>query len=333
MHKIIIRMPNWLGDAIMATAILQDIKNKFSNSEITLMCLEEHVTLFENIPFINDLLSFKKFNFFKIKDRRNLIKKIKNNNYDIGILLTNSFSSAWFFFFGKVKKRLGYKYHFRSLLLNIKSKPQVKKLHLVSRYKTLLTKIQIPISFSAPTIYLNKKTLLNVKSLLNKKKKQIIIGINPLAEYGPAKCWPKEKFIEICQKLLQDANIFLIFFSNKTQKNNIFAITKHLEKDNILDLSGKTSIMELCCYISLCNCFISNDSGPMHIAAALKTPLIAIFGSTCPISTGPYNHGVIIKKDIRCSPCFKRHCPKEFTCMNKITTEEVLKKTHEIIYI
>ena len=334
MKKIIIRMPNWLGDTIMASSIIQDVKTKFFNSHITLMCLEEHKSLFENNDFIDEILSFKKFKFFNHKLRRNLIKTLKKNQYTLGILLTNSFSSAWLFFFGKIKKRIGYKTHFRSFLLNISAKKEPKKRHLIYHYKNLLTQLQIPISSSSPNIYVKKDTLLKTKTTIEKiiGKEKIIIGINPLAEYGPAKCWPKEKFIQMCRVLQQDKNIFILFFSHETHKDKILEITNHLNKQNTINLSGKTSIMELCCFIKLCNCFISNDSGPMHLAAALKIPLIAIFGSTCPISTGPYNHGIIIKKEIKCSPCFKRNCPHDFSCMNKITVQEVLNKIYELIY-
>ncbi|MBN2479966.1 MAG: glycosyltransferase family 9 protein, partial [Parachlamydiales bacterium] len=168
------------------------------------------------------------------------------------------------------------------------------------------------------------KDILQKYGVINTKRK--IIGINSLAAYGDAKCWPIGRYLEVAKKLSKEKDVFVVFIGDKKAQrvleDNFF---KNLPP-NIINLAGKTDLNLLISIINEFDLFLTNDSGPMHIASALNIPIVAIFGSTCDILTGPYNGGEIINKRVECSPCFKRQCPIDFRCMLKITTDEVFEK-------
>lgn len=325
--KIIIRMPNWIGDLIMATPILTDLRDKYKNAEITVMCQKPLSELLQEDPSINEIFAFEKIPnaFLRKIERRDLIFRLREGNYDLGILLTNSFSSSWWFYRGGVKFRLGFPGHFRSYLLNSSPTPP-ENTHQVEVYKKLLESLGIPISNTLPRIFLRKEELNDAKTLLEQRgaTNHKLIGISPGAAFGPSKRWPEENFLALAKKLSSDPNVRVVFVGDSSVTP--FAKKVVRELDSVIDLTGATSLRMLCAIISLCDLFLTNDSGPMHIAAALKVPLIALFGSTSPEKTGPYKHGEVLYKKVSCSPCFKRVCPIDFPCMKKISVDEVYEK-------
>lgn len=316
-ENIIVRMPNWVGDLVMAQPILADLREKFPSASITAMCCTPLCTLIEMDPAIDELFCFhkKKSSFLPKEETRDILGKIQKGKFDLGVLLTNSFSSAWWFFQGGVKRRVGFSGNFRTLLITDKVN-RVEKKHHVELYKELLKPLGIFPSTTKPCLYVSDEEVKKAKELLAKRgypfdKK--LVGISPFAAYGPAKQWPLKRFIELSKKLEKDACVVL--FSNEKVDFDGSAI----------NLSGQTSLRELMALISLCDSFVTNDSGPMHIASALNVPLVALFGSTDENLTGPLN-GDVINKKVHCSPCFKRECPIDFRCMMRISCDEVYRK-------
>ncbi len=331
--NIIIRMPNWIGDSIMASAIIKDIRTKYPNSKITLLCQGAIHQLFLHNPFVDEVLQFKKPNGWIHRIHHfELIDILQKGQYDLGILLPNSFSSAWWFYRGKVKNRLGYTGHNRSWLLNyhIPFPKNIEHQHLIQTYKCLIEPLGINLSNNKPELFLSEKEIFDAKELLNNEGidwNAPIIGINPGAAYGSAKCWPPERFTALCQKLLSKHQLSIVFFGDSQTSNLVRDICQSLPK-NVINLAGKTTLRQLMALIAQCNAFLTNDSGPMHIASALQVPLVAIFGSTSEVKTGPYHNETVIHKKVECSPCFKRTCPIDFKCMKNIEIEEVY---HELL--
>ena len=149
-----------------------------------------------------------------------------------------------------------------------------------------------------------------------------MIGINPGAAYGSAKCWLPERFRELTEKLLQNPNTRILYFGDKAGASLVNEICADLP-DRVINLAAQTTIRELMAYIQACHLFLTNDSGPMHMASALGTPLVALFGSTSDRYTGPYRGGKVIHKHVPCSPCYRRTCPIDFRCMTQIGVDEV----------
>lgn len=337
LKNIIIRMPNWIGDLVMATPILSDVRKAFPRASITAMCYTGVCQLLETDPDINEIFCFSKASVFNHRDRhRDIVDKIRQGSYDLGILLTNSFSSAWYFYRGGVSYRIGYKGNFRSCLLThpISFPPQLKNQHLVKTYKMLLSAIGIPISRTSPRLYITEQEKKAAKELLKQQGVQegdLLIGINPGAAYGLAKCWLPERFTEVSHKLLQNKKIHLVFFGDQGSVPLIKKICQPLPF-RAINLAGLTSLRQLASLISLCNVFLSNDSGPMHIADALGVAVIALFGSTSEIVTGPSQKNRVIHKHVKCSPCYKRTCPIDFCCMKAIEVEEVYQHVLQALY-
>lgn len=330
--NIIVRMPNWLGDLVMATPILKDLRTAFPKATITAMCQTNVCSLISQDPNIDEIFCFKKpsgwihrRNHFEITD------PLRKGNYDLGILLTNSFSSAWWFWRGRVKLRLAFSNGIRNILVDksVSFPTNVETQHLVLTYKALLDPLGVPISNSPPKLYLTDKEMDSAKELLSRygidPSKHTIVGINPGAAYGSAKCWLPDRFEGVTQKLLQDPNTYVLYFGDTNGAPLVEKICNKLP-DRVINLAAKTSIRELLALIKLCSVFLTNDSGPMHIAAALQTPLVALFGSTSDVKTGPYPKGKVIHKHVECSPCYKRVCPIDFRCMKRIEVEEVYQE-------
>lgn len=320
--KIIVRLPNWIGDFVMATPVLIELRRRFSDASITAMCTSSIAELLKCDPSVDEILSFSYHNL-----HHDEIEKIRQGNYDLGVLLPNSFSSAWCFWLGRVPRRLGYAGNWRSWLLTDKMEPPETRLHQVEFYKYLLQPLGIPMSETAPRLTLRDTEKAAAKQLLfdrGYREGQPLYGINPGAAFGPAKCWPADRYRALAKRLLENPKNFVVFFGDAPSQ-----IHDGLS-DRAINFSGSTNLRELSSLIQCCDVLISNDSGPMHIGAALGTPIVALFGSTDDSATGPWGQkGAVISKHVSCSPCFKRTCPKDFRCMLEISVDEVVQKAIE----
>jgi heptosyltransferase II len=327
-QNIIIRMPNWIGDAVMATPLIADLRHQFPEAQITAMCQGKIGELLLANPHLNEIFTFSRPNeFIRYQATRQLIARLRQGKYDLGLLLPNSLSSAWWFWRGAVKERIGFATDGRSLLLTRRPPlPKERGEHLVLTYKRLLQPLEIAISTTKPQLFVTKEEMDAAALLLAAHKVPLqgtVIGINPGAAFGAAKCWPKEKFRALAKKILEKTNAHLLFFGDAQTAPLVHEICANLPS-RVVNLAGLTSLRELIALLKQCSLFLTNDSGPMHIAAALQVPLVALFGSTDPFVTGPYQHGTIIRKDnISCAPCFRRVCPIDFRCMQRIEVDEV----------
>jgi heptosyltransferase-2 len=328
-ENILVRMPNWIGDLIMATPVLTDLRNAFPKASITAMCRTPLCELLREDQAIDELFCFTRpSNDFARRQERDIIAKIAAGKYDVGVLTTNSFSSAWWFWQGGVKERIGYSAHFRRLLLTKPLKFSKEKEHIVESYKKLLKPLGVPVSETAPRLFVTEKEVKESKQLLSQRgyKGGKVIGINPGAAYGSAKCWPPDRFRALAMRLMLETDATIVFFGDATTATLVKEIVQGLP-ERVIDLAGVTSLRELACLIKDCTVLVTNDSGPMHIGAAFGTPLVALFGSTDDAVTGPYGQSQsVINKRVECAPCMKRTCPIDFRCMKQITVDEVVER-------
>lgn len=335
--NIIIRMPNWLGDAVMATPLLADLRNHWKNAKITAMCQAPIGSLLQNDPHIDAIFNFNRPSGWIHRFHRiDIVESLQEGKYDLGILLTNSFSSAWWFMRGNVKNRIGFSKGLRRILLD-QAVPYPKNKetqHQVITYKMLLEPLGIPLSHTPPKIYISANEMKEAHEFLKllgiDPEKQIVVGINPGAAYGSAKCWPPERFESVTCRLLENPDVFVLYFGDANTAPLINNICKSLPK-RAINLAGRTSLRELIALINCCKIFLTNDSGPMHIAAALGVKLLALFGSTNEVKTGPYPQGKVIHKHVECSPCYKRVCPIDFRCMKRISADEVYEELKKML--
>jgi lipopolysaccharide heptosyltransferase II len=335
-RNILVRMPNWIGDLVMGTPVLTDLRAAFPKAAITAMCRTPISDLLVKDAAIDELFCFTTLSnkFLRRQEQRNIIAKITAGKFDTAVLLTNSFSSAWWCWQGKVERRIGYSAHLRRLFLTDPVAWPKVKMHQVDLYKRLLAPLGVTRSETAPRLYVSKEEVDVSKQLLFQRgyvAGKRLIGINPGASYGSAKCWPPERFRALALELLKEG--YVVFFGDASTFKMVREICQGLPEEAI-NLAGITSLRELACIIKDCDLLVTNDSGPMHIAAAFGTPLIALFGSTDEEATGPYgNPDSVINKHADCAPCFKRTCPIDFRCMKNITVEEVAELARELLRV
>ena len=354
--RILIRGTNWLGDAVMTTPALLRLREKFPDVHITLLCPEKLADLWQRHPAVDEIISFAAGESVLSIGRR-----LRAGKFDLALVLPNSPRSALEVFIAGIPQRVGYARPWRNFFLTraVASRLGVVKMHkrTVSEIRQLVAAPQKPSTFNlqpstghqiheylhlAAALGANPEPLAPQLTVapdeIESAKKKFglenimppIFGLNPGAEYGPAKRWPVEKFIAAAREIQSQTNCVWLLFGGKSDAPSASQIESAIghPQSAIFNLTGKTSLRELMALLKSCRVLLTNDTGPMHVAAALGTPVVVPFGSTSPELTGPglpgdaRNH--LLKSDAPCSPCFLRECPIDFRCMNGIAVDRVV---------
>ncbi|ORU89475.1 MAG: lipopolysaccharide heptosyltransferase II [Cycloclasticus sp. symbiont of Poecilosclerida sp. M] len=316
---------------VMAQSLFMTLKQQHDNCIIDVLAPKWSLALIDRMPEVRKAvvmpLGHGQFDF---KGRKALGIKLRNEQYDWAIALPNSWKSALIPYFANIPKRTGYLGEMRWGLLNDSRK--LNKQHLtktVQRFVALATKP----SDKLPTIPQPHLLIDPVRVKAVKHKFEIgqsnaqILGLCPGAEYGPAKRWPEEHYAEVAKHAIAKGWQVFLLGSNKDQQ--VTANINALIDNKCRDFAAKTSLTEALDLISICSQIISNDSGLMHVAAALNIKTIALYGSSDPNFTPPLNPKAdVVSLRLPCSPCFKRKCPLEhLDCLKKITPYRVIKLT------
>ena len=358
--KILIRGVNWIGDAVITTPSVRAIRRAYPDAHISLLVKPWVADIFKENLDINEIILYDE-GFMGIKGKLRLANKLRRQRFDIAILLQNAFDAALLAWLAKIPERIGYSRGGRGFLLTkaIPINKDIASQHQVYYYLNLLKSIGIETIETQPCIYLTDAERQWARNILganghsplhrtpNKLSKgvlpyaptQFLIGINPGATYGSAKRWMPERFAELIFRIINELDGRIIIFGSKSENEIADEILQGLKTQNsklkthILNMVGKTNLRELAALTAECNAFITNDSGPMHMASALFVPVVAIFGSTNKASTGPFGEGhKIISKNLPCSPCMKRKCPEgHLKCMIEITADNVFAALQEVL--
>ncbi len=333
-EKILVLGPAWVGDMVLAQSLFKTLKINKPNCVIDVAASAWTLPLLERMPEVGGAIALPfKHGELAFFERIKFGKTLKNKGYSQAIILTNSFKSALLPFAAGIKQRTGFLGEMRYGLINdIRPLDKTKLKKTVERFVCLgLEKNQSlpeilpnPQLISAPAAPLEVLSRLGIKLTKNK-----ILGLCPGAEYGEAKRWPVEYYVEIANEVLNNGWQVWLFGSDKDMP-----ITKQinqLTQNKCLDLGGKTKLGEAIDLMSLCDTVISNDSGLMHIAAALNKKLIAIYGSSDPQHTPPMSSKAVIEYlGLACSPCFKRKCPltgdAHLRCLTDIKPKQIALK-------
>ncbi len=324
--RALIRMPNWLGDCVMALPVIESLKAAFSECLIDIAIKESLAGLGELLSSVNKTISLPENDAPK---RRAVLAQARDGGYDLLLTLPNSFRSTWDLWTSKIPVRAGYTGSFRSFTLTHAIKRPAKHSMSQADYFFRLAKsVYAELEVEKPKLSIPRGAFLKSESLLPPEKRPAI-GVGFGAEYGSAKMWPAERFAELIDRLESMARIVLIGTdSDREMAAKVFA----LAKSSPLSLVGKTDLPTLAATLKRLALYITNDTGPMHLAAAAGTPVLAIFGPTSPEETGPAggNH-ILIYHGADCAPCWKRRCPTDHRCMTAITVDEVADAALEAI--
>jgi heptosyltransferase-2 len=346
-QRLLVRGTNWVGDSVMSLPALDQIRRGFPNAHITLMVLPWVSGIYEDCSLVDEVLLYDRLEEHRgIGGRIRLIQQLRARSFEAAILFQNAFEAALLTNLAAVPLRCGYSRDARGWLLShaLTIDPRLRNLHQSYYYLDLVERFlgrARTIDSLSPSIVslppelppgqwlkISSKRKENARQLLREEgisRRKLIVGVNPGASFGSAKRWPQERYAALLDQLAHDQEADIVIFGSAAEVRIAEAIAKGMRRPPVI-LSGKTTLSGLIALISCCDLFITNDSGPMHLAAALQIPMLAIFGPTDEIATGPMSvKAIVIKKKVECSPCLLRECPIDHRCMTEIAVEEVYR--------
>jgi len=327
--KIIVKAPNWIGDLVMMTPALSHLKKIYPDSKITVLLKPGQKPVLKSNPSVDEIWIANERE--STSNFLSTAKKIRSGKFAFGILFPNSFSSALLFFLGRVRRRVGYSRDGRGFLLTDKIilTADRKKMHQVEYYLEILKPLGDVPDAEKKLIYIvteeDKKRLEEYLKKKNVAEDSLIVAINPGGYFGPSKRWSTKHYAQAAEFLVKKYRA-KVFITGSPKEKELY---QEIQKNTTVPLIDATLDMDLRllgAFLQKCKLIITNDSGAMHIAAALDTNIIALFGPTDPNATAPrsLNANVIYRKP-DCSPCFLKVCPTDHKCMNWILIDDVTK--------
>jgi len=349
--RILIRGTNWIGDTIMTMPAVQRLREFAPDSYIALLCPGKFHDLWRHNPFINEVIPFG----------QNVdIKMLREMAFDVAIIFPNSFRSAWECHRARIPRRVGFAGHRRRLLLTdvvpdapsdrvthqsrtvdgttfeVKVFPTLR--HQTLHYLDIVKHLGGEAEPMPPRVFLAVEEMAPLTKFLRDDGRPVL-ALNAGAEYGPAKRWLPERFAEVAIKVAEQTDCRWLILGGRGDAATAAVIEEQmraaaLEKGTVVNVAGKTTLLDLCALLTFSKALLTNDTGPMHIAAAIGTPVVSVWGSTSPELTGPLGEDcVVIRHPVECSPCFLRKCPIDFRCMNRVTVDEVVEALLKLVVV
>lgn len=340
--KILVRSTNWIGDSVMTMPAIQRLREFAPESYIALLCPGKLHDLWAHNPYINEIIPF---------GRRVNVRHLRDCKFDVAIIFPNSLRSAWECQRAEIPRRIGFAGHWRRFLLtDIVPQPHSERAayekrtvadkefkvkvfrslrHQSQHYLDIIARLGGSSEPVPPRVFLAAQELPPLNKFLRDDGRPVL-ALNAGAEYGPAKRWPVERFAEVAIKVSERTDCRWLILGGRGDVSIAASVEEKLrmaklEQDTVINVAGKTTLLDLCALLTFCKVLLTNDTGPMHIAAAIGTPVVSVWGSTSPELTGPMGaDNVVIRQPVECSPCFLRKCPIDFRCMNRVEVDAVV---------
>jgi heptosyltransferase-2 len=324
--RILVKEVNWLGDLVMSLPALRAIRRTWPRAHLAVLVKKDLASFFDGARWLDEVIPYSVgrglSGFF---DRRRIVGEIRSRRFDLGVLFPNSFESALWIAMAGIRRRAGYVADARGAMLTLKATPPPEALsgHQVNYWLTMVRAIGVA-DGSADDLALDvhepyRLRMLEWLAANRKRPRRPVFAIAPAAAYGPAKEWPADSYGALIDLLArrEDAEVVLVGAPSERAKCEEVASAS---KSGAMIAAGHTNIGELIAMLSLCDGFIGNDSGCMHLAGALRIPTVAIFGSTNPNRTGPLGPKTrVIYRKLECSPCLARTCRfGHYNCLTQI---------------
>ena len=366
LRRILVRGVNWLGDAVMTTPALIRLREQNLGVHITLLTPAKLRDLWQQHPAVDEVIEFETGEgLFSVG------RKLRTGKFDLALVLPNSPRSAVETWLAHIPQRIGYARAWRNWFLTRAIPTRPGHVRMQKRTPDNIRQLVVHAGTNAgPRIrnsemahqlydYLHLVGALGGRPQLMPPSLVIttaeeeeearkfglmgtlrdarpILGLNPGAEYGPAKRWPMDKFVAAAQEIQKLTNCAWLIFGGKDDQLVAKQIQSALgNTSSVFNFAGQTSLRQLMALLKLCRVLITNDTGPMHVAAALGTPVVVPFGSTSPELTGPGLPGDprhrLLQSEAPCSPCFLRQCPIDFRCLNGISSQRVVTAVMDVI--
>ncbi|MGE5752964.1 MAG: lipopolysaccharide heptosyltransferase II [Deltaproteobacteria bacterium] len=335
---LLVRAVNWLGDAVLTTPALGAVRASFPRTRIVMAAKPLVAELFRHHPDIDDLLVYEKEGRHAgAGGMLRMAGELRRWRFDAAILFQNAFDAALLVFLAGIPGRQGYATDGRRLLLSraVPVTEEVLRLHHAEYYLHLVSELGIPRPAN-PAMRLQvtgeeRDAMSERLASLGIPKGGRILGINPGATYGSAKRWYPDRFAAVADALSEEWGASVVLMGSAPEMPLSAEIEAAMGKRPV-NLAGRTTVRELLALLSLCGFLVTNDSGPMHIAAALGVPLAAIFGPTDWRTTSPWTRRArIVRVGVDCSPCMRRECDRGHECMLGVTADMVIAAARDLM--
>jgi len=333
--SILVRGPNWLGDAVMCEPALRGLQRLFPDAQIALLVKSAVADLFTGHPALTRVMTYDvNGHHAGLSGKWVLAGQLRQQGFDMAVLFQNAFEAAFLTFLAGVPRRHGYATDGRSLLLSdpVAVPDRHRLVHQVRYYWDLLKPLGLTGDPSAPELVVfpeEDQAMMGRFAQSGLAASDVVVGINPGSTYGGAKRWLPERFAEVTERLCRtiresrEQEVSVVIFGAKGEERLGREIASHLSSRSLV-LSGATTIRELMAAVKRCTVLLTNDTGPMHIAAAFQVPVVAIFGPTDWRTTSPFgNAHAIVRQPVDCAPCLLRECPIDHRCMTRVTVDQV----------
>jgi heptosyltransferase-2 len=326
-----VRTTNWIGDAVMTTPALGAIRETFPDSHITVVANPLVARLFECHPGCNDVLVFdKKGEHAGLLGFMRFIGVLRQRKFDCAILLQNAVEAAILAYLAGIRCRAGYATDGRRLLLThpVPVGDRERALHHTDYYLNMLAQCGVSTTAKRQVLALHPDEVAWAAGLMPPGKYAII---NPGAAYGAAKRWIPERFAAVADELA-DRHGFSIVLSGGPAEVEIGRDIASFMRAPYRNVIGETNVRQMMAILAASHLMVTNDSGPMHVAAAFGVPIVAIFGPTDHTTTSPWGtRARIVRHPVECSPCLLRQCPIDHRCMQRVAVADVLAAVEEIL--
>jgi len=333
-HKILIRGVNWIGDTVITLPAIRAIRNVFPDAHIEILLKPQLASLFKQCTFLDGCLHYPEGSGYDlIRKEKQLVETIRGKTFDLAVIFPRSLRSALIPYLAGIPFRVGFRTSHRGILLThgLKETEALLRCHQVEYYYHIARALGAREPWEVPAISIGREEHGWAHDFLQHAgiaDNHLVIGINAGSTYGSAKCWQPEKFAELARRLTGDPAVKIILIGGSNNALLVDALALHLDGRAVKAVGH--DLLNLAALVKRCHLVISNDTGPMHIAAAVGTPVVALFGSTNPTTTGPLGKDHrIVRKDVQCSPCLKRKCPENHVCMSCISVDEVEQVVQE----
>ena len=338
---ILLRVPNWLGDAVMCEPAIRAVHRAYPEARLTVLGRSTIVDLLAGHPDVTETIVYDHRGRHEgLRGMWRLAQELRSRRFDLAVLFQNAFEAAFITALAGIPRRYGYATDGRGFLLTT-AVPKVRHVsHQVFYYLELLRSLGCDAEPCAPRLYLKPEEEVAAAERLARfgvQEGEVLIGLNPGSTYGTAKRWLPDRFAQAVSRIAalhrEQARrpAHVVIFGATGEEALGDSIAQQIEAPTIR-LSGKTSVRELMAMTRRCRLYLTNDTGPMHIAAAFDVPVVALFGPTDWRTTAPFGDGrAVVRTPTDCAPCLLRECPIDHRCMTGVTVEQVVEAARQLI--
>ena len=326
MKRLVILAPNWLGDAVMALPAIADVRRGAKDAVIAVAARAPVAPIFRLVPEVDEVLTIERRSWFALGTAA-----LRGGAFDTALLLPNSLHSALMVVRAGIRDRWGYRTDCRGRLLTRAVQPP-SGLHQAEYYQQLVHALGFPNGPLEPRLPVSKTARKAASKLLSSggwDPRTPLVALAPGAAFGGAKRWPPGRFAALASGLAADGVRTAMVGSGGDRQT---ADEVKVREPRVIDLVGQTDLLQLAGVLALARALVTNDSGAMHLAAAIGTPVTAVFGPTDERATRPLGDGhTVVTANVWCRPCMLRECPLDHRCMEGIETARVIAATRGVL--